>query len=188
MEADHSYTVNYVAGRLYVNPSEKGAYAAIAADAIERGEERVLAEIEVTSRSRVAVSAFFVSEKEDWNSIKITKLKFHKTRGWELDGEIKLNHFDSRNLRDLLNVLAALDMRDAPKAKIDLGGAKIEALSMLLASDRGPELIRELSQSPLLEQDIYAVAAKRRSLTEFQRLLSKNISEPEWQAFFEANP
>ena len=48
-------------------------------------------------------------------------------------------------------------------------------------------MIRELAKTPELHHDIYAVAAKRQALAEFEAKLGTNAPEAEWQAFFEAN-
>jgi hypothetical protein len=57
----------------------------------------------------------------------------------------------------------------------------------LLSSSKGAELVRELAQTPELHHDIYAVAAKRSALEEFESKLGIGAPEAEWQAFFEAN-
>lgn len=184
---DHNYIANYIPGRLYINPGAKGAYASIASERTREDAEKILAEIEVAERFRLAVSAFYVSEKSDWNRLKITKLRFHRRYGWSLDGEIVLNNFDSKNLQNFLSVLNSLDMRDASKAKIDLAGVQLEKLSTILASDQSATLLNELANSPLLEKDIYAVAAKRNSLALFRQMMNEERSELEWQKFFEKN-
>ena len=45
-----------------------------------------------------------------------------------------------------------------------------------------------LLQSPDLHHDVYAVAAKRAALDTFEANLAAELSEGEWQAFFESNP
>jgi hypothetical protein len=180
---DVAYLANYLPDTLYVHPGKDGAYATLVAE-----DETCLAEIEVTPRSRLAVSAFYVNEKGDFGTFKITKLKHHKTYGWQPDGHVHINQFDLARMRSFLSVLASLDLRDTGKAKIALGDVQHEALSTLLASSGGAALIRELSASPELPEDIYAVAKKRRALEEFENNLSRGLSESEWQAFFELNP
>lgn len=62
-------------------------------------------------------------------------------------------------------------------------------MGTLLSSTKGAEVIRELAASPELHHDIYAITAKRNALAEFEVYLSdKDVSENEWQAFFERNP
>jgi hypothetical protein len=53
----------------------------------------------------------------------------------------------------------------------------------------GAELISKLAASPDLPRDIYAVAAKRAAIAEFEMLLKReSVSESDWQNFFERNP
>lgn len=49
-------------------------------------------------------------------------------------------------------------------------------------------MIRKLATSPELHQDIYAVASKRAALQEFKESLGSDLSEGDWQKFFERNP
>jgi hypothetical protein len=166
-----------------VHPGKDGAYATIVAE-----DETSLAEIDVTSRSRLAVSAFFVNDKADFRTFKITKLKYHKTFGWQADGHVHVNHFDLSRLKALVSIISSLDLRDTTKLKISLGDVQLETLTTLLASSGGAALLRELAASPELPEDIYAVAKKRKALEQFEQMLPNHLPEPQWQAFFEANP
>jgi len=183
MTSDLEYIKNYANNTLYIHPGQNGAYAAIASE-----NETVLGEIEVTQRSRLAISAFYVSDKGDWSTFKITKIKYHKTHGWQEDGHVHVNYFDLSNMKELVAIIASLDLTDAKKAKIALGKIQIDQLTALLNSSEGSKLVKELANSPLLHHDIYAVATKREALAEFKRLLSENTVEPVWQSFFERNP
>jgi len=183
MNPDSEYIKNYKPDTLYIHPGKKGAYAAIAAD-----NETILGEIEVTPRSRVAISAFYVAEKEEWSTFKITKLKFHKTYGWQDDGYVSVNYFDLSNMKQLISIISSLELKDAGKAKIALGKLQVDQLTALLNSSEGDKLVKDLATSPNLHQDIYAVAAKREALAKFEELLSGNTAEPNWQSFFERQP
>lgn len=188
MSDNSEFIVKYLPDRLYIHPSKDGAYATIVADSLADGSEKLLAEIEVSPRTRLAVSMFHITERNDWNSLKITKLQFHRTHGWQVASEISLNRFTGAKLGALLEVLSSLDLAEPTKAKIDLREVNVSQLSALLKTDKGRGLVQRLSQSPDLEHDIIAVAAKRRALGEFGRLLgAENTTEPTWQAFFEAN-
>lgn len=148
----------------------------------------MLAEFEITARSRVAVSGFYVNDTRDFGSFKIVKLTYHKRYGWREDGCVRINNFHLAHIRQFINILAALDLHDTLKARITLDNIQIETLKTLLSSSRGSQLIRELSEAPELHEDIYAVAAKRAALSEFEdNLRSDLLSEGEWQAFFERN-
>lgn len=182
MSSDVEYLSNYQPKTLYVLPGRDGAYAKLVAQ-----NEIPLNEIEVTQRSRIAVSAFYVNDKNDYDTFKITKLKFHKTYGWQEDGHVHINRFELAKMRSFISILASLDLRNTGKVRVSLGEVQIESLAALLESDKGSELIRELSAAPELYEDIYAIAAKRRALDQFETNLGQHVDESEWQAFFEAN-
>lgn len=170
-----------------MNPNEAGAYASIAADSTHNEGEKLLAELKITEKYRVAVSAFFVAGKKDWNRLKITKLKHHKNHGWSADGQVVLNNFDGQNLQELLEIITSLNLDDAKKLRVDLQNISLANFERLMTSDKGDELIKQLSKSPLLEKDIHAIASKRKALSVFGNMLEEDSTEPEWQLFFEKN-
>lgn len=192
MSEDHDYIVNYAPDRLYVHPSAKGgAYATIVA---EQGggdgqeTEEVLGEVDVSPKTRLAISMFHITNRNDWNRLKITKLQ-QTAKGWDVVGEVALNQFDGEKLGAFLEILSSLDLAQPTKARISLGEIRIGQLSTLLKTDKGKKLVERLSQSPDLEHDIIAVAARRRALTQFEEMLAgEGVTEAEWQAFFQANP
>jgi hypothetical protein len=185
--ADESveFLANYRSNTLYAHPAKNGAgaYATLVGDA-----EYVIGEISVGERAKIAVSAFYVREKADFDTLKITKLKYHKLRGWLQDGEIRVSRFQISQMQEFISLISRLDLQDAKKTKIKLDDAvNVGALSVLLSSSKGSSLIRELASNPNLHNDIYAVAAKRLALVEFENLLSDMTAEREWQQFFERN-
>jgi hypothetical protein len=164
-------------------PATSGAYAKLVGNS-----EEVLGEIDVTSRFKLAVSAFYVKDRGDFGTIKITKLKFHKTHGWQEDGHVQINHFQVAQMKEFIAIISSLDLRDAKKTRISLDeNIHVGALGALLSSTKGAALIKELAANPELHHDIYAIAAKRAALAEFESKLRSDISEPEWQRFFEKN-
>jgi hypothetical protein len=184
-DEDADYLANYKPNALYTIPAKnrKGAYAKIVGDS-----EHVLGEIDVNSRCKLAVSAFYVQDQADFGTLKITKLTFNKRFGWREDSHVQLNGFQISQMKEFLAIISSLDMRDAKKTRIMLDDTiHVAALSSLLSSSRGASLIRELAANPELHHDIYAVAAKRSSLAEFEEKLSSGASESEWQRFFEKN-
>jgi Domain of unknown function (DUF4263) len=184
-ENDAEYLANYKPNALYTIPANngKGAYATIVG-----GSEYILGEIDVNSRSKLAVSAFYVDDRADFGTLKITKLKFHSRFGWREDSHIKINGFQASQMKEFLAIISSLDLRDAKKTRIMLDDTvHVAALGSLLSSTKGASLIRELAANPELHRDIYAVAAKRAALMEFEQNLYRSASEAEWQRFFEKN-
>ena len=184
MSDDANYLANYRADELYIQPARDGAFATIVAE----GEEVSLGEVEVTSRCKLAVSAFYVREKTDFNSFKITKLKWSKRHGWHEDSHLKVNYFLAARMVEFVALISHLNLSDVQKARLSLDNVNVGDLGALLGSTKGAAIIRELADSPQLHQDIYAVAAKRAALDEFEGMLGQSIMEADWQAYFERNP
>lgn len=183
MSDDIEYLANYRPNHLYTYPARKGAFATIVAES-----EEDLGEVEITPRCKLAVKAFYVTDRHDFGSLKITKLRFHKRFGWQDDGHIQVNYCQAAQMAQLLSIISHLDLSDATKAKVSLEHVDIAALGALLDTDKGIAIVKELGESPELRQDIYAVATKRTALAEFERMLGATLSEREWQAYFERNP
>lgn len=110
MPEDTEYLSNYLENKLYTHPGKAGTYATIAGDS-----EQVIGEIAVTSRCRLAISAFWVNEKRDFGTFKIRKLVFHKTHGWREDGHVQVNHFQLAQIKEFLSILSNLDLSDAKR-------------------------------------------------------------------------
>ena len=183
MTSDIEYLKNYRTDTLYMNPSSQGTFVTIVAE-----NEKLVGEFEVTPRSRIAVKAFYVNGKEDFNTFKIIKMKFHQTHGWSEHENITVNKFDLGNILNFLSIISSLDLTDVKKARINLGKIGIEQLQSLLTSSGAAQIIQDLSNSPNLHTDIYALASKRKALGEFKTNLGQPLTEPEWQRFFESNP
>lgn len=178
------YLANYKTDTLYTIPAKNvaGAYATLVGES-----EQLIGEIDVTSRCKIAISAFYVNNHADFGSIKITKLQFHKRFGWRADGQMTINRFQAAQMKEFVSIISSLDLRDARKTRISLDNIHIGALGALLTSTKGAALVRELATSPELHKDIYAVAAKRSALAEFETNLISKLSELQWQKFFEEN-
>lgn len=183
MADDIEYLSKYKPNQLYTHPGRAGAYATIVAEG-----ESVVGEFEVTSRCRIAVSAFWVKEKGDFGTLKITKLAYNRRYGWKEDGHIQVNHFELAHIKEFLALISNLNLADAKKARLSLANLNLGALGAILSSSRGEELVRSLAAAPELHQDIYAVARKRTELETFRKMLDSNSSEAEWQTYFEKNP
>ena len=181
---DFDYLANYVPNRLYINPAPpKGTFASIAGESDE-----LIGEVHITSRCKLAVTSFFVKDKGDFGSFKISKMRWTKRDGWQPDSQVHVNHFQLGQINHFLSLISHLDLSEAQKAKLDLGQVDITALGALLGTDKGASIVKQLADSPELHQDIYALASKRSALAEFERKLGTDASEREWQDYFEANP
>lgn len=198
---DIGYLINYKPETLYVNPVPRGtgAYTTLLAE----GEDLV-GEIDVTNRFKLALSMFHVSEKNDYRSFKLTKIKFHKTYGWQRDGEVKINGFALSRLGEFAQLLSILDFTEVTKSRISLSDMNFQNLGAILRSDKGAALLKQISEEPDLSEDIFALAHKKRELETFRRLLeefdtfaddyvrrhgvTKTGEEEIWQHFFERNP
>ena len=129
-----------------------------------------------------------MNERRDFGSLKIVKLLYRKRYGWQSVEQVSVNHFQIAQIREFLSIISSLDLSDAQKTRISLDNIHLGALGSLLSSSAGAELISKLASSPELHKDVYAVAAKRKALQEFeQKLELAELSESEWQDFFERN-
>jgi hypothetical protein len=183
-ENDFEYLANYVPNRLYINPAPpKGTFTTIAGES-----EELVGEVNVTTRCKLAVTSFYVKDKADFGSFKITKMRWSKRGGWEPDSQVHVNHFQLGQINQFLSLISHLDLSEAKKTKISLEQVDIASLVTLLGTDKGTSIVKELAESPELHQDIYALASKRTALAEFERKLGTDASEREWQDYFEANP
>lgn len=184
MSEDAEYLARYKSNHLYVHPGASGAYASVVGES-----EAFLGELDVTSRTKLAISAFYVNDRRDFGTLKITKLQFHARYGWREEAHVQVNHFQLAQMREFLAIISTLDLSDARKTRISLDNIHLGALGALLSSTKGAELIKELATSPELHRDIYAVATKRATLAQFETYLQQDgVTEPDWQTFFEQNP
>ncbi|WP_426017117.1 Shedu anti-phage system protein SduA domain-containing protein [Brevundimonas sp. DWR2-3-1b1] len=183
MSDDIEYIKNYTPNKLYIDPARAGAFAKIAGVS-----EEFVGEIDVTDRCKIAVSAFYVRDRKDFDTFKLTKLKWHKLRGWELDGHMQVNRFQLSQIGQFLGIIQSLDLSDANTSRLSLDAINLGALGELIGSNKGADLLRKLAETPELHQDIYAVASKRQALADFEAKIGTGASEGVWQAFFEANP
>lgn len=183
MGDDIDYLVNYKPNQLYKNPARQGAYATIIGES-----EDFIGEVEVTPKCKLAVSAFWVRDRGDFGTFKITKMKHHARSGWSADGEVKINQFQLAQINEFLSVISRVDLSDEQGIRLSLDNLNLGALGTILKSTKGPELLAKLAEAPELHTDVYAVASKRDALVDFKRRLSEDQNERSWQAFFEANP
>lgn len=142
MPEDAEYLARYKNNHLYIHPGQKGAYAAVAGES-----EEIIGEIDVTSRCKLAISAFYVNDRSDFGTFKITKLRFHSRWGWREDEHVHVNHFQLSQMREFLAITSTLDLSDAQKTRISLDNIPVSALGALLSSTKGAEIVNELGQA-----------------------------------------
>jgi len=183
MPEDIEYLKNYRNGRLYINPGRDGAFVTMARD----GEE-IVGEIAVSERFRLVFTTFFVTDRSDFSSYRIVKLKLHKTHGWREDGDIRLSRLQLSQIIEFNTLLATIDVKESQKERIDFGSLNINTLAAILRSHQGRDVMRSLADSEELRGDVFALGVKRAAIAEFEVMMDRNTSEPQWQAFFEANP
>lgn len=183
MSDDIDYLVNYRPNQLYKHPARQGAYATIVGES-----EDFIGEVDVTPKCKLAISAFWVRDRADFGTFKITKMKHHARLGWCADGEVKVNQFQLGQINDFLSVISRIDLSDEQRMRLSLDSLSLGALGTILKSTKGPELLAKLAEAPELHTDVYAVASKRQALNEFEQRLSQGGNERSWQTFFEANP
>lgn len=180
--SDEKYLPNYKPDHLYLHPAPAGVYATLVAD-----NETLIGEVEVSDRCRVAVVAFYVDVQKDFSSFKLVKLTRHKTYGWRPDSEMRLSRFEAAKIADFATLMSGLSLSESKKTRISLAEVRPEALSMLMRSIGFKEILKRLSESSDLTEDVYAVGQKREALAQFETFLDGDCSEVEWQEFFEAN-
>jgi hypothetical protein len=144
---DVEYLVRYRTQTLYTVPDKagKGAYATIVGD-----REQVIGEVDITTRSKLAISAFYVNDRAGFSTLKIIKLKYNKRYGWHIDGEIILNHFQIVQMQEFVSIISSLDLRETKKTRIALENIHFGALGTLLKSNEGTALLQKLAASPTL--------------------------------------
>ncbi|YBV98078.1 DUF4263 domain-containing protein [Phyllobacteriaceae bacterium JZ32] len=183
MSDDTEYLKNYKPNQLYKHPTRQGAYATIVGES-----EDFIGEVDVTPKCKLAISAFWVRDRGDFGTFKITKMKHHARFGWSADGEVKVNQFQLSQINQFLSVISRIDLSDEQSMRLSLDDLNLGALGTILKSTKGPELLAKLAEAPELHTDVYAVASKRQALAEFEQRLSETGNERSWQTFFEANP
>jgi Domain of unknown function (DUF4263) len=183
MSDDIGYLSNYKTNQLYKRPAGPGTYATIVGES-----EDFLGEVDVSPKCKLAITGFWVKDRSDFGSFKITKMKHHKIFGWSADGEIKVSKFQLLQIKQFLSIITQIDLSDEQAMRLSLDNLNLGALGTILNSTKGPELLAKLAEAPELHTDVYAIASKRQALEDFEKRLSGNENERSWQDFFEANP
>jgi len=182
---DLDYLRNYTLDKLYTRPTAEGCFATMVTSSNEVALD--VGEIVVSPRVKIAVRAFYINNRQDYNRLEIIKFKTTKPPNWELDSSISINRADAEKIRAFASILASLNPSALGRTKVALGDIQIEGLTELLRSSAGKQLLDRLSNSPDLQEDIVALEAKREALKTFEGMLYEEHSEADWQLFFEKN-
>ncbi len=90
--------------------------------------------IDVTETGfKLALTMFYVREKKDFSSFKLTKLKFNKKHGWHRDGEVKINEFAPLAVGRISshNQLSMLDFAEVTKSRVSLSDLNFQNLGAI---------------------------------------------------------
>lgn len=192
MSSDVEFLAKYRPNHLYIN------------DGPRKGKFITLVDLDITTRSRLALKAFYADEKEDVTSfelIKITKLG----EGWRESENLRINGISLDKIREFLQLISALNLKDAKKTRISIDkDIDAASLQVILGTNKGKELLKHIADNPSLSEDIFALAHKKAQLEVFRKLLfefkgyknqyitdhelSQTGEENIWQHFFESNP
>ena len=168
MSDDNAYLGNYKPDTLYIHPKEdgQGSYATVIDE-----EEQEIGGFQVSARTRLAVTAFFVNGTSDYSTFKLKKLKLSGGE-WIEEGELRLSRFRLAKMKEFIQLLSSLDLNDAQKKRIGLQDEiDADALSGLLKTDAASKILQRLENDPNLSRDVFAIASKEEALEEFRQLL-----------------
>ena len=202
MSEENTYLSNYKTNTLYIHPKEDGQGAYVTT-VYEDEEEQDNGELQISSQIKLGVSAFFVNKKSDYSTFKLTKLRLSEGN-WVPELELNLSSFLLAKMKDFLQLLSSLDLKDAQKNRIALQNEiDPDALTGLLKTDAASKILQFLEHNPNLSRDVFAIASKEEALKEFHQLLfefdnykeayikkyqpSKEGEEDLFQHFFERN-
>lgn len=186
MPADEEYFPNYRPNEVYIGPQtahKRGRYVSMACEI-----EHALGNVQISENVLVGIKAFYVPDRNDYTSFKIVKFKKTQKRHWYVDSEVSVNNTTLAQISTFLNLLSGIDFHTSEKTRLNLSQLDVSALGTILSSSSGADLVRRLSESPDLKDDIIAVEEKRRALTRFREMLKHQADEAVWQQFFERNP
>jgi hypothetical protein len=166
---------------MYFTSSSEGGYITVMAEKDVRRKE-----VDVTPRVRLGIRFFYADGKDDFTRLEIFKIR-KEGEEWKDDAHIGFSKFGSQHLKQVLELVNAIDFREASNGKIALADLKVEGVKSLLRAENLDDLIDIVRDSPELKGDIFAIGQKRSALERFEQMLTDNSSEGDWQKFFEEN-
>jgi hypothetical protein len=154
---------------------------------VKQGQEMV---IRLTPEEKQEIIVFIYEDTRNITTLKVAK--YNKKTGSLYNGDMVLIGPDIRKLRNFLNSITYLPIDVNNKGSQQFTDAylqqhilnKEQALRLLA---QFPDLLTEISKGNLSSSDITELSKRKESIIVFEKMLSEETSEKEWQKFFEAN-
>lgn len=196
---DYEYAKARLPGRLYVSkrfrfkpeePYIRFGHRAFPSDAmpvlVKEHEEIIL---RTTSKGVQQVKAKFV---EDDRSIPLLWFqRWSVAKGWPIGEQVVFVGSEIPRLIEFLNSIAKLHIPHEGTFNVDFADLRLVHLpdeDARRVLEEHPNLVAEFARSKITTEDIVALAYRRRQLEHFRALLDRrDLTEDEWQKFFEGN-
>jgi len=154
---------------------------------VKQGQEFV---IRLTPEERQEIIASVYEDTRNITTLRVAK--YNKKTGTLFDGNMVLVGSEIRKLRNFLNSITYLPIDINNKSSHQFTDeflqqhilSKEQALRLLA---QYPDLLNEISKGNLSSSDITELSKRKGNLNVFENMLSKDMTESEWQKFFEAN-
>lgn len=118
--------------------------------------------------------------------------KWNATKGTPMGEQVVIYGKEIPELIEFLQVIQNLEIPDENTLNRDFEDLKLVHLPDDQARkvlEEHPDLVAEFARNKITTQDVVALAYRRDQLSTFQEMLeNRNLSEEDWQIFFERNP
>jgi len=181
MKSKISHFQNYKTDTLYIKESEKGKTVSV----VSEKKEVFIKSIQVSPRIRLAIKAFYVNGKDEISHYEIIKIPNNNPDNFE---KISLSSFGLAKILEFNKYLESLDLKNSSSQRISLNKISADLIpEVLTAALKSKDFIKTLENDPNLVKDIVALSYRKKELTEFEKMISKDKTELDWQKFFEKN-
>lgn len=187
------YLSNYKTDHLYIHPTANGNGSYVT----------LVFEADISKQVKLALKAFYVTNKQDFNNFSLVKMKLVNDQ-WVSDQEVSISNFNLSIMRDFLNILNGLDLKESKRQRISLNqDIDVPSIISLLQTENGKKTLECITNDATFKDDIIALAHKKNELNTFNKLLNQfeefrenytienmltNYGEENiWQHFFENN-
>jgi len=180
MKEKLSYLQNFNSDTLYINDAEKGKFITVVN---EKKEEGVLPkEFQVSKQVKLAIKAFYADGKDD-----VTYYEIIKFKNDTLVEKVSLSSLGLAKILEFNNLLESLDIKNSSSQKISIQKINFASVLAALESEDASKFIQALENDSSLTKDVIAISHRKKELIEFEKMLSEDGTEPDWQKFFEKN-